>query len=1223
MSVFRDNAFRRRGSPALVASCTTAVLALGLLLLSLRRFAGPPDLHGGAWLFFSLACLLAALSAQPWAGRSVPRSRAVKRWELFALFLILIVGIGFRGHRLASAPHGVWADEAQNTLEAVRILEDSHYRPVFVADRSQIPAMTFYYFAVFVRFLGANIFAVRFATTVASLVAILMIWLLGRELWSRELGLLAAGLLAVSRWHVSFSRFAVSNIFVTVFVPLILFFFVRALRRESPRDAVWAGLTLGIGLQFYYAMVSVPLLLALIFAHRFLVSPSTRRSSPFLLMATFLAMAFAYAPMGQFAKDHEMQFQRRFKRVSVFKTASLGEALDLLRRPSAERDEVVSSIRESTLRHAGMFHFEGDRNGRHNIPGEPMLDRVTGACFVLGFVMCLIRIRDPRYSMLLLWFGAMISAGVFSLTFEAPQGARTLGLTSVIAIMSALPLAWLGERIGGLARTFPELSAVAGGAPRTPGRNPIRARLLAMVTTKPSEHRGSENGGRRLLILTWSIPVLLISVAGVLSWHTFFHRQLWDPASWAAWSTVQTKIGEVVRDEGRDAEVYVPAAFLGGPTQTLLLGHPIVAKRFDPSHDLPLAATGRRALVFFQGRDSGTMERIRRSYPDADLEAFGSVRRDGSRGTVVLWMARIPESDIEETHGWITTFWKNEEVQDSERIVAATWDWRSSDVEPAFLASIEGALRVPESGTYRLRVEGHAPVSLSIDGEEVWDAGVLEQLELAQGMHAISLDFQVDGRADRSRLLWTGPGFPELQPIGVEQMFVPEAGVGGLLGQYFPGVGCEGEPELEQIDSRVAFHYHLPPLKRPFSVKWTGSLFAPSRGTYVFSARAINEVSLAIDGRQVFPVAAQQNARSEPIGLGVGWHALDVCFSTWSNHSQIFLAWQTPGGVSKWIPSEVLRPPGPRNRRLDLSDPPPRGVLAEALDSSHVAAGGSGVVDVFGDPAGPRWIDTSLRGGARIASGRAGMFFLLDPNARSLTAFAGDSEPGIVWEKEGFIAPSDVETGPDGRVFVLDAGGSIEIFGRDGGRQGSIDLHEAGVFHPRGLALTPGGEFVIADTGRGRVLIVGAAGDVRRTIGRPGRNLGQLVEPMDVVIDGDGGVVVVDNGNRRLQHFAADGTTTILVQDPAIGVGLRAPRLTRDLSGVIWATGGSKGVLWRITNGLPPTAREWPIGVFSSGIDSMADGGLLLLERESGRVLVFPPESLQGAGSSPPTQQER
>ena len=1193
-----------------------------MLLLSLRRFAGPPELHGGAWLLFSLACLLVALAAQPWAGQRMSRSRAVKRWELFALFVVLIVGIGFRGHRLASAPYGVWADEAQNTLEAARILEDSHYRPVFVAGLSQIPAMTFYYFAIFVRFLGANVFAVRLATTMAALVAILMIWLLGRELWSRELGLLAAGFLAVSRWHVSFSRFAVSNIFVTVFVPLILFFFVRALRRESPRDAVWAGLTLGIGLHFYYAMVSVPLLLALVLAHHFLVSPSTRRSSAFLLLVTFLAMAFAYAPMGQFASSHEEQFQRRFQRVSVFKTASLGGTLDLLRRPSAERDEVVSSIRESALRHAKMFHVEGDRNGRHNIPAEPMLDWVTGVCFVLGFLMCLMRIRDPRYSMLLLWFGAMISAGVFSLTFEAPQGARTLGLTSVIAIMSALPLTWLSERIGGMARTFPELHATAGGAPRPSGRNRFWTRLLAMFTTKPRENRGLKNGDRRLILVAWSIPVLLIGVAAVISWHNFFHRQLWNPASWAAWSTVQTKIGEVIRDEGRDAEVYVPAAFLGGPTQTLLLGHPIVAKPFDLSRDLPLAATGRRALVFFQGRDSGAVERIRRSYPDADLEAFGSVRRDGSRGTVVLWIARIPESDIEETHGWITTYWKNEEMQDSERLTAATWDWRSSDIEPAFLATIEGALRVPESGTYRLRVEGDAPSSLSIDGEQVLDAGVPEQLELAQGMHAISLDFQVDDRADRSRLLWAGPGIAGFRPIGIEQMFVPEVGVGGLLGQYFSGVDCEGEPELEHIDSRVAFHYHLPPLKRPFSVKWTGSLYAPSRGAYVFTARAINEVSLAIDGQRVFPVAAQQEARSEPIGLGVGWHALDLCFSTWSNHSQIFLSWQPRGRVSNWIPSNVLRPPGPRNRRLDLSDPPPRGVLAEALDNSPVATGGLGIVDDLGNPVGSRWIDTSLRGGTRIASGGDGMFFLLDPNARSLTAFVGDSEPRIAWEKVGFIAPSDVDTGPDGRVFVLDAGGLIEILGRDGVRQGSIDLRQAGVFHPRGLALTSEGEFVVADTGRGRVLIVGAAGDVRRTIGRPGKNLGELAEPMDVVVDGDGGVVVVDNGNRRLQHFAADGTTTILVEDPAIGVGLQAPRLTRDPSGAIWATGGSKGVLWRISRGPPPRAREWPTGVLSSGIDTLADGGLVLLERESGRILVLSPDAFRGVGSSLPKQRE-
>jgi 4-amino-4-deoxy-L-arabinose transferase-like glycosyltransferase len=56
---------------------------------------------------------------------------------------------------------------------------------VFVAGLSQMPAAPFYYFAPFVAALGRDALAIRVATTIAGLVAILLCWLLGRELFER------------------------------------------------------------------------------------------------------------------------------------------------------------------------------------------------------------------------------------------------------------------------------------------------------------------------------------------------------------------------------------------------------------------------------------------------------------------------------------------------------------------------------------------------------------------------------------------------------------------------------------------------------------------------------------------------------------------------------------------------------------------------------------------------------------------------------------------------------------------------------------------------------------------------------------------------------------------------------------------------------------------------------------------------------------------------------
>src|SRR5512143_4216278 len=137
--------------------------------------------------------------------------------------------------------------------------------------------------------------------------------------------------------------------------------------------------------------------------------------------------------------------------VSAVQAGSTGELARILLTPSPRRAEALDVLARNTAAHAAMFHVAGDRNGRHNLPGAPMLDPVTGVFFAVGLLFALALLLDWRMATLLLWFGAMIAAGILSLDFEAPQGARTCGLNSVIALLAALPLARLGTLVAGTA----------------------------------------------------------------------------------------------------------------------------------------------------------------------------------------------------------------------------------------------------------------------------------------------------------------------------------------------------------------------------------------------------------------------------------------------------------------------------------------------------------------------------------------------------------------------------------------------------------------------------------------------------------------------------------------------------------------------------------------------------------------------------------------------------
>ena len=99
--------------------------------------------------------------------------------------------------------------------------------------------------------------------------------------------------------------------------------------------------------------------------------------------------------------------------------------------------KVCRRLLELRVEHLLMFNFHGDNNGRHNLPGTPMLDPITGALMVLGVGLCLWRIRQPGSFLLLAWLLLMLVPGIFSLDFEAPQSYRAIG---------SLPAAYLAGR---------------------------------------------------------------------------------------------------------------------------------------------------------------------------------------------------------------------------------------------------------------------------------------------------------------------------------------------------------------------------------------------------------------------------------------------------------------------------------------------------------------------------------------------------------------------------------------------------------------------------------------------------------------------------------------------------------------------------------------------------------------------------------------------------------
>jgi len=158
-----------------------------------------------------------------------------------------------------------------------------------------------------------------------------------------------------------------------------------------------------------------------------------------------------------------------------------------------------------------------------------------------------------------------------------------------------------------------------------------------------------------------------------------------------------------------------------------------------------------------------------------------------------------------------------------------------------------------------------------------------------------------------------------------------------------------------------------------------------------------------------------------------------------------------------------------------------------------------------------------------VAVSLEGMVYVADTGNGRVQVFDSMGEFVDQWGQEVLGEPFDLALDREGRVYVLDPGrDSLFVFSPEG------ELLNAwgtgwGLFDARGLDVDKDGYVYIANTGGNTVLKVSPHGELIALFGSPGSGEGQLNQPTDVAVDGDGNMYVVDTENDRVQVWDPDG----------------------------------------------------------------------------------------------------
>ena len=403
--------------------------------ISLAQFGQMNNAAGWRWHFASVALLLVAFARGPlWLTQRPSRQHLVLNGLVPAMLGVAVAGLALalRLHQLDQFPLGVWLDEADNANHALRMVREANYLPVY-AEWTNLPAHFLYVMAFAFQKFGGDAIAMRYVPVFFGVLTVVLAFLLFRRWFGNSIGFVAAVFIAVMRWHLTFSRLAMHGITVPFFVLLVLLLLDMALARKQLAPFAWLGVAMGYALCFYTPLRVLPVVLGVfvlsLAAAALLKKRSLGRCGMAMGVAAFIiGCALTVGPFAQYALQHPDAVLRRTNEVSLLNGSS-----------RLEKD-LPTALRHQLSQQMLMFTVRGDNNGRHNLPGAPLLDPLMSLLFVLGLAGAILRVRHAANWLMLLVFGLMNLPGLLSLEIESPHALRSIGALPAVVYFACLPL---------------------------------------------------------------------------------------------------------------------------------------------------------------------------------------------------------------------------------------------------------------------------------------------------------------------------------------------------------------------------------------------------------------------------------------------------------------------------------------------------------------------------------------------------------------------------------------------------------------------------------------------------------------------------------------------------------------------------------------------------------------------------------------------------------------
>lgn len=370
------------------------------------------------------------------------------------IIVILLVAAILRFFNIQSNPPALYGDELTIALDSYSLYQTrqdqlGNFMPLTFPMGAGRPAAYVYGSIPFVALFGPTALGVRSLSILSGIGILVLLYVIGKKLFSEKVGLLTLGLGVISPWEISLSRGGFEAHFALFLALLGVYLFMLA--RQKPIFYIFSALSFGLTLHTYPTYkVSFLLFLPLLIWQQGGIRKFVNEKKKHFFTGVIIMITLSIIALGQtFISGSEV----RFSNINIFSRdslkASIEQKINLERQISQLPKSLLKFFHNKPIEYSKIFienylqnfstdflFIHGDRNPRHNMATMGQFLVIDAILIPLGLLS--FWIKDKR-TMLFLVFWVLLAPIATSIV-DFPHTLRSSFMLPPLLLLSGAGL---------------------------------------------------------------------------------------------------------------------------------------------------------------------------------------------------------------------------------------------------------------------------------------------------------------------------------------------------------------------------------------------------------------------------------------------------------------------------------------------------------------------------------------------------------------------------------------------------------------------------------------------------------------------------------------------------------------------------------------------------------------------------------------------------------------